>query len=74
MEKLIYIKSQWSDHVGSSLVSKANDAVYRINNAASDAMDVVRRVEDTKIYEIEFKSRTPELQELKARLERELGI
>lgn len=74
MEKLQFIRSEWQDHVGATLINESNDGAYRINDSASDTVDVVKRVDDTKRDPIKFKSRTPEIVELKNRLMSELNL
>ena len=74
MEKLQFIKSEWQDHVGATLINESNDGAYRINGSASDALEVIRAVEDTKRHPIEFKSRTPDIIALKNRLQTELNF
>lgn len=68
------INGQWKDDVGGKLYAEANEVIQVVNAVAEKMEDTLKRVESHKNDDFEYTPRTPELEELKERLERELRI
>ena len=66
------VKGSWQDDVGRRENAAVNDAVQVLNAAASDMDDMLRKVEQSQSRTVNFQPRTPEIMDIKERLEREL--
>ncbi|MBR7140640.1 MAG: hypothetical protein IKD03_00730 [Clostridia bacterium] len=72
MRSIDYIQKNWGDDVGSALTDRANGSIGLVNRATSQMAEAISEVNYLLSKEIDFKSRTPEILDIKTRLEREL--
>ena len=68
------IHGQWKDDVGGKLQAEANSSINAVNSVAERMEESLKQVERHRGDDFEYTPRTPELEELKERLERELRV